>query len=354
MKNGMVIIDADGHAADRDTVYRERLPEQFRNRQYIYPMDAFDRFQNGTIVKMPATPADNLRDNDVEGIDLQIIYPTLGLFHSRVRDHDYAIALARAYNDWLHDWCAADRKRLRGVAIVPLHVDVKAAIAEMERAVGTLGAVGIMVNTFDRSRNVAHPDFWPFYEECARQGVAIAFHASGSDTMDSLCHFDNFLAIHTLSHAPEQLIACTAVLYSGLLERYQDLRVAFLEAGIGWVPFWMEHMDEEYELRGFEAPLLTAKPSEYMASGRVFVSCEPEEKTLRYVPDFFPEENILYASDYPHWDGNFPETVSSLMDRTDIGEELKRKIFFDNPVRFYGIEVNAADYGAPRQAALAG
>jgi uncharacterized protein len=281
MKNGMVIVDADGHAVDSEPVYRERLPERYRKRNFIYPSDGFDRNQNGTISKRPDTSAQNLADNDREGIDLQIIYPTGGLFLSRVREADYAIALCRTYNDWLYDWCAADRRRLTGVALVPLHVDVKAAIAEMERAVARLGMVGAMVNTFDRSRNVAHRDFWPFYEECARQGVAVAFHASGSDTMDPLCHFENFLQVHTLSHAPEQLIACTAVIYSGLLEKYQELRVAFLEAGIGWVPFWMEHMDEEYEFRAFDAPLLKAKPSEYMACGRVFVSCEPEEKTLR-------------------------------------------------------------------------
>jgi predicted TIM-barrel fold metal-dependent hydrolase len=132
----------------------------------------------------------------------------------------------------------------------------------------------------------------------------------------------------------------SAVLYSGLLEKYQDLRVAFLEAGIGWVPFWMEHMDEEYELRPFDAPLLKAKPSEYMACGRVFVSCEPEEKTLRYVPDFFPADNILFASDYPHWDGQFPDAVATLADRNDIAGELKRKIFTDNPRRFYGDAVS--------------
>ncbi|HEY8695028.1 MAG TPA: amidohydrolase family protein [Chloroflexota bacterium] len=353
MKNGMVIIDADGHAVDRDPIYRERLPEGFRHRQWIYPMDAFDRFQNGTIKKGPVTPQDNLRDNDTEGIDLQIIYPTGGLFLSRVRDHDFAIELAKAYNDWLYDWCAIDRKRLRGVANVPLHVDVKAAIREMERAVGQLGAVGVMVNTFDRGRNVAHPDFWPFYEECARQGVAVSFHASGSDTMDIVGHFQTFLEIHTVSHAPEQLIACTAVIYSGLLEKYQDLRVAFLEAGIGWAPFWMEHMDEEYEFREFDAPLLTAKPSEYMAGGRVFISCEPEEKTLRYATEFFPEDNVLYASDYPHWDGNFPETVSTLANRCDISDTLKRKIFLDNPQRFYGFKVDPADYGASREAVAA-
>jgi len=76
------------------------------------------------------------------------------------------------------------------------------------------------------------------------------------------------------------------------------------------------------------------------------VSCEPEEKTLRYVPEFFPADNILFASDYPHWDGQFPDAVSTLADRTDITESLKRKIFFDNPQRFYGITVDPADFGA--------
>lgn len=344
MKNGMVIIDADGHAVDRDAIYRERLPERFQKRVAIFPSDGFDRAQNGTIVKGPRSAEQNLADNDLEGIDLQVIYPTGSLFLSRVREHDLAVAIARTYNDWLHEWCSINRKRLKGVAVVPLHVDVQESIREMERAVGQLGAIGVMVNTYDPARNVAHPDFWPFYETCARQGVAVAFHASGSNTMDPVAHGDTFLAVHTLSHAPEQLMACTAVLYSGLLERYQNLRVAFLEAGIGWVPFWMEHMDEEWEKRRFDAPLLTARPSEYMASGRVFVSCEPEEKTLRYVPDFFPQDNILFASDYPHWDGGFPYMVSTLMERDDISDTLKRKIFFENPQRLYGLKVEPADF----------
>src|SRR6202022_648741 len=98
MKNGMVIIDADGHAVDAEPVYRERLPERYRKRNFIHPSDGFDRNQNGTISKRPETPAQNLADNDREGIDLQIIYPTGGLFLSRVREADYAIALSGATN----------------------------------------------------------------------------------------------------------------------------------------------------------------------------------------------------------------------------------------------------------------
>jgi predicted TIM-barrel fold metal-dependent hydrolase len=90
-------------------------------------------------------------------------------------------------------------KRLKAVALVPLHVDVKAAIVEMARAVGELGMVGVMVNTLDRSRNVAHKDFWPFYKECNRQSVPVSFHASGSDTLESVCHFDSF---YPCTHSP--------------------------------------------------------------------------------------------------------------------------------------------------------
>src|SRR5262249_23740636 len=162
------------------------LPECYRKRNFIHPSDGFDRNQNGTISKRPETPAQNLADNAKEGIDLQVIYPTGGLFLSRVRQPDYAVALCRTYNDWLYDWCSAHRTRSRGVAVVPLRADVKGPAADRERALPRLGMVGVMSTPFDRSRIVAHRVFCPFYGERARHGVAVAFHASGSDTMDPL------------------------------------------------------------------------------------------------------------------------------------------------------------------------
>src|SRR3954451_4055585 len=124
MKNGMVIIDADGHAVDNEAVYRERLPEQYRKRNFIVSSDGFDRGQNGTIMKQPKDAAQNLADNDREGIDLQIIYPTGGRgAHNRTlipppgppsrpgpRDRFSAPPFCQPYNDWLYDWCSADKK----------------------------------------------------------------------------------------------------------------------------------------------------------------------------------------------------------------------------------------------------
>ena len=59
MKNGMLIIDADGHAVDNEAIYRERLPEQYRKRSFIHPSDGFDRHQNGKIKKQPQDAAQN-------------------------------------------------------------------------------------------------------------------------------------------------------------------------------------------------------------------------------------------------------------------------------------------------------
>lgn len=354
MRDGMIIIDADGHVLDREPVYRTWLPAQFRQRTNVVSgVDGFDRSQNGKLPQRGRSVEENLADNDVEGIDVQVLYPTGGLGLTRIRESDYAIAFARAYNDFVHDWCSHDPKRLKAVAITPLHVDVQEAIRELNRATEKLGTVGVMVNTFMRDRHVAHKDFWPFYEECNRLGVAVGFHASGGDEMDAVAHFDNFISMHTFSHAPSQLVACTAVMYSGLLEKFQDLRVAFLEAGAGWVPFWMEHMDGEWEKRKMDAPLLTSPPSEYMKSGRVYVSCEPEERTLPYVAQWIGEDQILFPSDYPHWDSIWPHAVEELIERTDVTDQLKRKIFFENPQRLYGFTVGPADFQVEAQAARA-
>src|SRR6478672_13891173 len=106
MKNGMTIIDADGHVLDWEPMYRARLPEQFRKREKVMGVDdAFDRTQNGGIVRRGETVEVQLADNETQGIDVQVLYPTGALTHSRIREPDYAIAYAETYNDFLREYC---------------------------------------------------------------------------------------------------------------------------------------------------------------------------------------------------------------------------------------------------------
>jgi len=275
---------------------------------------------------------------EMEGIDIAVLFPTVGLsFLGRDNmDPQFSAAICRAYNDFIADWCKADPTRLKGVAIAP-YLDPTEAARELDRAVSRLGLVGLMFPTFIPGRNVADSFFWPIYEEAERLGVPVGMHASGSETGDPY-RFNNFLGVHTWTHAPEQMISVISCVYGGLFEKFQRLRIGFMESGAGWVPFFMEHMDGEFEKRPWDAPLCKAKPSEYMTCGRAYFSCEPEEKTIPYVIGWVGEDNILYASDYPHWDSEWPHTVDELMRRDDLNARVKAKILGQNALRFYDLK----------------
>jgi predicted TIM-barrel fold metal-dependent hydrolase len=143
------------------------------------------------------------------------------------------------------------------------------------------------------------------------------------------------------SHVPEQIAAVTAVVLGGVFERFPRLRVGFMEAGCGWVPFWMEHMDEEFELRHEEAPELKAKPSEYLTSGRAYFGVEPEERLIPVVAGVVGQDALMYASDYPHWDSGWPNTSRTLRERDDLSEPLKARLLGENALDFYGLRVPA-------------
>ncbi len=139
-------------------------------------------------------------------------------------------------------------------------------------------------------------------------------------------------------------MALCATLVGGVFERFPRLRLAYLESGIGWVPYIMDRLDEEIEKRGAEeAPYLTMRPSEYIASsGRIFFGVECEEKTIPDTLRWGLADTLLYASDYPHWDGDWPHTVSAVRERDDLSDEVKRKMLHDNALRFYKLNGAAA------------
>jgi predicted TIM-barrel fold metal-dependent hydrolase len=128
----------------------------------------------------------------------------------------------------------------------------------------------------------------------------------------------------------------TSIVFEGIPERFPRLRLAFLEAGVSWVPYWMGRMDEEYEKRGaVEARALKRKPSEYIAGGSIYFSCEAGEAILPQAIHLVGENQIVYASDWPHWDNNFPRSIKELEEREDLTLTQKRKILGDNARRLY-------------------
>ena len=337
--NGLMVVDADAHVTETAEDLRPYLKEEHRQRPiWMGGGDAWDRFLGGTLGKgNNDDPHVQITDMEADGVDVQVIYPTRGLGLNRHKETAVAVDVAHAYNEWLAEFCATDPRRLKGAALVALQ-DVGAAVKEVRHAVEDLGMVGVMMPPNVRDTDIGRREFWPFYEEVERLGVGLGIHGGvGDDRMHG--RFDTFIAVHTVCFPLECMAALTGLVFAGVPEVFPKLRMAALEGNCGWMPFLMDRMDEEFELRGArEAPLLKAKPSEYLLSSRIYCAFELEETTIPYVIERFGVEKLLYSSDYPHWDSAWPNTVSTFMAREDISEAHKRVIMSQNAPRFYGFK----------------
>jgi predicted TIM-barrel fold metal-dependent hydrolase len=334
MLNNVPVIDADSHLMDVPELIRKYLPKRFQFRiGPFYPQKKWVRTLGDTLGKHWVRDVSvRLADMDVQGIDVSILYPTLALFIGRVRRPKLAMALSRAYNDLAHSYCMQS-PRLKAVATLQLH-NVSEAVKELRRAVTELNFVGVTLPADGCGKNLGNAEFHPIYAEAERLGVPVAIHAS---TGDADTAFDKFIAAHTIGHPFPQMRQLTGMIFGGIPELFPKLRLMYLEAGAGWVPYWMERMDHEYKLRAVEAPLCKTKPSDYIRSGRIFFSCEAEESLLPVVVDKIGEDTLLYASDYPHWDMDFPDSAKELWERNDLSERTRRKILGENAKQVYGL-----------------
>jgi uncharacterized protein len=124
--------------------------------------------------------------------------------------------------------------------------------------------------------------------------------------------------------------------FDGIPERFPELPIAYLEAGSGWVPYFLQRMDEEWEKRGaVEATRLKRPSTEYLRSGRVYVSCEADGPLLPQALAYVGEDQIVYASDFPHWDHSFPKLIAELKGRPDLSDAQTRTVLADNARRLY-------------------
>jgi predicted TIM-barrel fold metal-dependent hydrolase len=259
-------------------------------------------------------------------------------------DPAIAVAIAQAYNNWLYDFMAKDPVRLKGIAILPVQ-DMQETVAEFRRAVKDLGMVGGFVrpNPMD-GRTLGDPYYDPLWTVASELGVPIMVHEAAATTLNQIGRGRiSTFGRHIACHPMEQALACLNFCGDGVLARFPDLKVAFMESGCGWLPFWLERMDEHWKHSTFGANRAIPKaPSEYFAS-QCFISSEGEEKMIPVVADLVGDHVIVTASDYPHPD---ELCMTDIHTREDISDHLRRKIFFDNPVRLYNLNTDELEASA--------
>lgn len=333
------IIDADGHVTESYEQLAKYLDEPFRRRPLsfpFYPWDGWDRRMLGTLGDWAGDAATWLAAMDRGGMQTVVLYPTLGLFMSFLKDRQWPVALCRAYNTLLGEEFVRASDRLKAVALLPVQ-DPEAAALELRRAVRELGHVGAMLAA-DGSHLLGDARFDPIYEEAQRLDVMVAVHASGSHLGGAgVDMFPRFIEAHTTSHPFGQMRQLTSMIFEGVPDRFPRLRIAYLEAGAGWAPYWTERMDDEYAKRAAEAPACRRRPSEYVRGGNIYFSCEADEWLLPQALSLIGENQVVYASDFPHWDHSYPGSIDEIRARGDVTEAQKRKLFADNARRLYGL-----------------
>jgi predicted TIM-barrel fold metal-dependent hydrolase len=209
-----------------------------------------------------------------------------------------------------------------------------AAVAEGRRAVERLGMPALNMLTNVRGRGLNDRSLEPIFALAQELDVPVTFHAGGGRFVED--RMDCYAMSHTCAFPFDIMYGLTCALCGGLMERFPRLRVAFLEAGCGFFPYYLQRLDEHFEKRRGEMPA-RRRPSEVVAEGRVLVSCEPDEKALAWVVDSVGADKILYASDYPHWDCEFPDSVRRIRERPELSESAKNAILGDNAARFFGL-----------------
>lgn len=274
------------------------------------------------------------RAMDSIGANYQVIFPTPMLQLGLHPDPAVETQLAFAYNRWFVENILAEEPRIKALLYLPFG-DPEASLRVVREFAGRPGVIGFMV-TSQRQRAVHDNAYMPLYAELERRGLPLGFHASLNWESDQWMRTTNrFLSLHAISFTHCNIVHLTNWIVGGIPERFPDLKVIWIESGLAWVPFLMQRLDHLYMMRQSDAPLLRRPPSEYMRE--MYYTSQPMETTnMRLLETTFEamnaETQLLYSSDWPHWDWDPPSTIYDLPFLSDEGKrnilgETARKLF---------------------------
>ena len=367
--NGKVpVYDADAHIAEPPSVWEEYADPKFRDQimQCRIMDDGTDaafaegkKLRNGIapaciphaygtkvtwddIVPGSYDPAARLSVMDDEGLSAALMFPSLMLISGDINDAEIAVENARAYNRWMTDFVSEDPNRLFGVGVCPLQ-SVDGAVAVIEE-VANAGLTGI---TFRPERysglELFSPDMDRVWSAAEHHDLTVAIHGSFGSGMPSFAktRYENQFYVHMVCHPFEQMASVMEMVASGVLDDHPMLRVGFFESGLGWLPYWLDRLDEHKEAMGHLVPRLKRDPTEIF-SEQCFVTMEAGEgEAFEQVASMGLAHTVVWGSDYPHYDCTFPGALAELNETFEGFDEevssLRNEVVYTNARRFMGL-----------------
>src|SRR5258706_4365478 len=199
--------------------------------------------------RRPGDPHLRIKEMEKDGVDAEIIFGILGVA-SRVQDHEAANEMLRIYNDWLKDFCSHYPDRQIGLACLP-YGDIGAAVKEIHR-VAKLGLKGLELSCSWDMEPMWHPGWGPLWRAGNEVQLPLHFHTFPTlppGKLDSQSGLTRRAAFFTVVSGFQMNLVniLAAIVGAAVLERYPNIRIAFGESGIGWVPYALDRMDFEWE-----------------------------------------------------------------------------------------------------------
>ena len=358
------MVSADGHVQEPKDLWKTRLPEEYWNRLPGVTVDEEgDQFQKTEgfrplrirNIKMEGedavrngsgkTPEERVSALALDGVDAEILFPNLGLTVWATPDAKFSQLMCGAWNDWAWETFADHNDRLSPMAAIATG-DIEGAIKEIERC-ARLGFRGLSLpckpvwgppNHEDLNYNL--PEFDPLWACIQDVDLPITFHVStGRDPRTSRGNGGAVInyAVHSLAPTMEPIANLCA---SGVLDRYPRLISGAIEAGIGWVAWTLQALDEAYKKHHmFVRPKLKMLPSEYFKQSG-FASFQEDKVGLDLAREHGLVDNFLWANDFPHHEGTWPHSPQAI-ERTMgmLNEEERSKILGLNSARIFGFQI---------------
>ena len=371
------VISSDGHVFEPADLWKPRMKPEFRDRApYVGRMenggDAW--FCDGHLLVEAVTggsqaglrfdtpeqlsyadtmdmqrpggwdPDEHVKDMDIDGIDMEIIYPTAGDNAYRVEDSLLLDDICRAYNDWIAEFCSTHPDRLKGVSMLNLD-DIQVGVREMERC-KKMGLAQALITVYPPEGRGYHlPEYEPVWAAAQDMEMPLGMHlvTNRPASYEFLRGTDPSFTANT-DHWVRRSLG--QMIFSGVFERYPKLQVGAVEMEVAWAIHFLQAMDYSWTQRAQEEqersilwykPKGDMLPSDYFHRN-VFISFQEDKMGIRN-RDFIGVDNLLWGSDYPHPESTFPkshEVIENIL--RDCTEEEKAKIVGGNAARIYHLD----------------
>jgi predicted TIM-barrel fold metal-dependent hydrolase len=331
------LISADSHPNEPPSLWLDRVPAKYKDRA-----PRIERFEQGdgwvlegvkdpinfgqnACAGLPASqmtpwcrfedlrhggwdPAARLNEMDADNVDAEVLYPTPRLSWSIVANQDveFHLAMVRAYNDWLSEYCAHAPDRFGGQALLP-NRGAEAAVEEIERVWGRPGIRGFVMGTYPNGTLDPAPEDDKVWGLMAEAGIPLSIHVSMTQTMPG-SHKSPLPGYGRFFDAPNRIVQ---MVFSGMFDRFPDLRLVIAEVDCGWVPYFKEQIDNNSgRLREVNDFGLRDLPSRYVEN-HVYFTYMTDTFAVRHRHEIGVDK-MLWSSDYPHISADWPNSWKTI------------------------------------------